>query len=339
MAWCVPKIEVDREIYFPGEEVTGKASLSISKDSTARSVELSFLGRSLTAWRVDGDRRNRPVPDKIQKKGEVKHVEIKNIVWTPEDDQNILPAGEYEWKFSFELPKECPASFEGNFGYIRYFVRCHVDVPRFFDSRTEMPITVSPTIDLNSIPGARDPIRVEIEKISQKCACLPFFGENGNISYVLSSPRLGYVSGDYFNVDGMIENHSTKSLNDIEATFKRRVIYMSVLHDSIFKPNKVIPQTPDPTNSRKEEWIIEQRTEVCEIAPGKTKNFSYSFCIPPVVSTIRSSSIISVEYLVTINGDWQFCDRSTPPTLNIIVGNVPLLEDGKTTREFLFWGN
>ena len=56
MAWCTPQVEFTKEVFFPGENVTGRAWVSTKKDMSARNVEISFFGKSVTAWRTDGDR-------------------------------------------------------------------------------------------------------------------------------------------------------------------------------------------------------------------------------------------------------------------------------------------
>ncbi|EFO91306.1 hypothetical protein CRE_11666 [Caenorhabditis remanei] len=331
MAWCTPQVEFTKEIFFPGENVTGRAWVSTKKDMSARNVEISFFGKSVTAWRTDGDRKNRPVEDKSFKKGEETYVVLKHVVWTPDDGNNTFPSGDYEWNFSFELPNECPPSFEGKFGFIRYYVSVHIDVPNWIDKKVERAITVSPIIDLNSIPGANEPLVRQIERVSEKCACIPFLGSNGNIVYTIKSPTLGYVAGDLIRVTGSIENRSSKPLSEIEAIFKRIVVYRKDMTNSLIKSHRNMSNTPDTYNSRKESYVIEEITEICEIEPGATKNFRFSFIVPPVVSTIRSSTFINVEYLVTIAADRQFCDSSEIPTLNIIVGNVPILSEGNTS--------
>ncbi|CAL2033725.1 unnamed protein product [Caenorhabditis brenneri] len=327
MAWCTPTIEFEREVYFPGETVTGRAFVTTTKDMTARNVEITFFGKSLTAWRTKGDRTDQPVSEQLYKQGEETYVEMKHEVWKPEDDKNTFPAGDYDWKFSFDLPKECPASFEGKFGFIRYWVLVHIDVPLWYDTKTERAITVSPTIDLNSIPGTRNPLKTKMSKVVHKCCCLPFLGNNGKVEYTLSTPQLGYIAGDTIHVSAKIENRSTESIESIESEFRRRVIYRRDMRDSIFKPSS---NKPDSQNSRSEIWSIEERTELCQIEPGQTKTFDFEFKIPPVCATIRSSGFIQVEYFVTFSAARWAWDCSQPPYLKIIVGNVPFLEPGTT---------
>ncbi|EGT40875.1 hypothetical protein CAEBREN_07925 [Caenorhabditis brenneri] len=324
-----PEIKFDKEIYAPGETVTGKVIVSTKKDTTVRKVDITFFGKAVTAWRTDGKRRNQPVTDHSYKKGEETYVETKHTAWTPEDDKNTFPAGKYKWKFSFDLPKECPASFEGKFGFIRYWVLVHIDVPYWVDSKTEKAITVLPTVDLNTVPGAKEPVRVEFNKIMNRCGCLPFLGNSGNVKYTLTSQQSGYVSGDWFQVAGSIENNSTKSFEWIESSFKKRIVYRKDMRNHLIKSHRSNTNPPDATNSRIEEKFMEQRTEICDLGPGETKHFDYSFAIPPTCSTIRNCGLISVEYLVTIQADRWCCDFMEIPKLNIIVGNVPVVEEGK----------
>ncbi|CAO4366125.1 unnamed protein product [Caenorhabditis nigoni] len=326
MAWCTPTIEFTKEVFFPGEQVTGRVWVQTKKDMTARNVEITFMGLTVTAWIVDGERRNRPVEDFAHKKAEELFLEMKHVVWTPEDHHNNFPAGDYEWKFSFDLPKECPTSFEGTFGFIRYFVRVHIDVPNWLDTKVDSAVTVSPNIDLNSIPGANGPVEIQVEKFNMKCACLPFLGNNGLVLYTIQSSKLGYVAGETVSIKGTIENRSSKTLSEIEAIFKRRVVYRKDLSNDIFKSRRDMDNAPDSYNSKKEEMVMQAVTEQCDIEPGTTKTFSFSFTVPPVVSTIRSSKFLNVEYFITMAADRQYCDSSEIPTFNLIVGNVPLME-------------
>lgn len=325
MAWCHPKIEFNKDVYFPGEQVTGRVTVSTEQDMTARNVEISFFGQTITAWKEEAKRRNESPDTNLYKKAEDTFLEFKNVVWKPEDENETFPSGDYEWKFSFDLPRDCSSSFEGPFGYIRYFVRVHFDVPRWLDTKVESAITVSPTIDLNSIPGANQCGEIELEKMNTKISCLPFLGNYGAVIYKINSPKVGYVSGETVHIKGTIENRSSKTLKGIEAVLQRQVIYREDMSNSIIKS---LTNTPDSFNSRTDKIDFEKKTETCEIRQGETKNFEFSFEIPPVVSTIRSSKFINVEYFVTIEANRGICDTPDAALFQIIIGNVPILEKG-----------
>jgi Arrestin (or S-antigen), N-terminal domain len=63
----------------------------------------------------------------------------------------ILPAGNYQYPFSFQLPLGLPSSFEGDFGYVRYTIKIVVDRPWKFNYEAKAAIAVNSIYDLNTI--------------------------------------------------------------------------------------------------------------------------------------------------------------------------------------------
>uniref|UniRef100_A0A914D3D8 Arrestin-like N-terminal domain-containing protein n=1 Tax=Acrobeloides nanus TaxID=290746 RepID=A0A914D3D8_9BILA len=53
--------------------------------------------------------------------------------------------------FVFTLPSECPPSFEGTIGFIRYYCKAKIDRPWKFDDTIRQAFTVLPHFDLNTI--------------------------------------------------------------------------------------------------------------------------------------------------------------------------------------------
>lgn len=191
-------------------------------------------------------------PGAKNKKAEDVHFKISHEVWEPENEnvralyltklqcfetyltnilfQNVFPSGDYEWNFSFELPKECPPSFEGKFGFIRYSVLVDIDVPNAKDNsnKVEGAVTVSPKVDLNGIQGAGSMVRKQIEAVTQLCGCLPLNCgpfKKGTVLFTILTPNLGYVSGEVISVNALIENHSSKAIRAVEGSFNRLATY------------------------------------------------------------------------------------------------------------------
>ncbi|CAI2330497.1 unnamed protein product [Caenorhabditis sp. 36 PRJEB53466] len=329
MAWCRPQIEFEKEIYFPGEEVTGRAWVATTKDMTARSVIITFSGKSVSSWPSDGKFRPVETPYTGVRSEQV-HVKMEHEVWSPTDENNVFPAGEYEWAFQFELPKECPPSFEGKYGFIRYSVHVNIDVPKWVDTQAERAVTVSPTIDLNSIPGAGEPVELHAEQSAQiLCGCLPIrpsFLKRGSVLFTVNSPTLGYVSGQTISVSGLVENKTTKPLKAISATLSRVATYRQQL-----ETNAVIISALR-SGVRTEKWDIEDKTERVQVASGLSHDFKFSFEIPPVVATIRSSKYVGLEYFVKITAEVDsWCMDTSSVQFNFILGNVPLLVPGSTS--------
>ena len=62
----------------------------------------------------------------------------------------MLAAGEYNFPFSFQIPKQnLPTSFEGANGHVRYWLKAVVDRPPKFDSTTQVAFTMIEYVDIN----------------------------------------------------------------------------------------------------------------------------------------------------------------------------------------------
>lgn len=76
------------------------------------------------------------------------------------DDGDCMPAGEHYLPFSFSLPPDLPPSFEGDYGYIRYWAKATIDRPWKFDHHTKRAFSVISCLDLNQEPTA--PVSVTV---------------------------------------------------------------------------------------------------------------------------------------------------------------------------------
>ncbi|KAJ8304882.1 hypothetical protein KUTeg_018465, partial [Tegillarca granosa] len=62
----------------------------------------------------------------------------------------VLPSGRHSYPFQFQLPPNLPASFEGEYGYIRYWVKALVEKPlKSFSHVTKSAFTIIGALDLN----------------------------------------------------------------------------------------------------------------------------------------------------------------------------------------------
>lgn len=60
-----------------------------------------------------------------------------------------LTAGRHTYPFTYQLPQDIPSSFEGKYGYVRYFAKGIIDKPWKFDHETMKCFTVICPLDLN----------------------------------------------------------------------------------------------------------------------------------------------------------------------------------------------
>lgn len=83
-----------------------------------------------------------------------KHDSIKNYFIDKCGKKFVLPAGKYSYPFRFQLPPSLPSSYEGEYGYVRYYIKAAIIKPWRMDHVTKTAFTVSSVLDLNSLPQA-----------------------------------------------------------------------------------------------------------------------------------------------------------------------------------------
>lgn len=68
--------------------------------------------------------------------------------------EHRLQPGKHEFPFTFPLPVNCPSSFEGEYGHIRYEMKVVVDRAFKFDQEKKIALRVIAPLDLNADPYA-----------------------------------------------------------------------------------------------------------------------------------------------------------------------------------------
>ena len=66
----------------------------------------------------------------------------------------ILQEGKHNYSFKYQLPDGLPASYEGDYGHVRYQIKAVIDIPWKFNHITKRTITVTSDVDLNDEPQA-----------------------------------------------------------------------------------------------------------------------------------------------------------------------------------------
>lgn len=65
------------------------------------------------------------------------------------ESELVIDAGRHTFEFQFDIPENCPSSYEGFHGYIRYLVKI-IFVRSFINETKEVPFTVIKPFNLNN---------------------------------------------------------------------------------------------------------------------------------------------------------------------------------------------
>lgn len=244
--------------------------------------------------------------------------------------QFSLEAGPNNFPFTFKLPPNCPPSFDGKFGRIRYLVRCELDRPevwRFNDRieaeflgfrfETQAPpinqISVIPKIDLNSMYLVNE---IKDKNVSKNTGML---FKNGKV-YVrvgifnmlqnplnplkAQLPREGYTPGENIPILIKIDNQSCKPTTRVRAYLQQN----SRFNYNVFHTEKL------------------QKCEIkCSIAPFKSDTILLNLRIPELTTPSFESKLISVNYNVMVALDTLSVFEGTLEwEFPIVIGTVPI---------------
>ncbi|KAK7451817.1 hypothetical protein BaRGS_00039809 [Batillaria attramentaria] len=213
-----------------------------------------------------------------------------------------MPPGTYEFPFAFDLPLDLPPSFEGDYGYIRYWAKATIDRPWMFDQHTKQAFTVITNLDLNKEPGAAESLHYHGE-IAAGCCCVP----SGRFSGRFCTNYRGFVPGTELIIYSEIEN-DTNSSCWAEVKLKLNITYVA-------------------GRKYKQEKKVIKRAQVDEVERGKNFTWTESLEIPPLPpSKLRGCKLITTQYLLQfLVGSRADCSCDDVEFEDeVIIGTIPL---------------
>ncbi|XP_064616904.1 arrestin domain-containing protein 17-like [Liolophura sinensis] len=173
-------------VYTAGELIAGNVVVQLNEKMRMRGILISFKGNSLVKF----EKKTSESTDTY--KANEDYLDHTYTLFKLADGTKYLHQGEHRFSFQFQLPPALPGTFEGEFGYVRYYVKCRIDRPWKFDHCVKEAFSVLGKLDLNSEPGADMPQHLEDSKNSYNCCCV----EDGAAKLTLNIPRTGYVPGE-----------------------------------------------------------------------------------------------------------------------------------------------
>uniref|UniRef100_A0A0N5ARD8 Arrestin_N domain-containing protein n=1 Tax=Syphacia muris TaxID=451379 RepID=A0A0N5ARD8_9BILA len=142
-------------VYQPGSQVSGTVEIVAEKKLKIGSIKLQVFGEGRSYFTQTEQKK------KINKRGythnydeRITYVDDSILLWTPSNGSKFMDEGNHTIPFSFTLPTKCAPSYEGTFGYIRYYCKVKLDIPWGFDKKSKTAFTVTPIYDLRLNPEA-----------------------------------------------------------------------------------------------------------------------------------------------------------------------------------------
>uniref|UniRef100_A0A914CIG6 Arrestin-like N-terminal domain-containing protein n=1 Tax=Acrobeloides nanus TaxID=290746 RepID=A0A914CIG6_9BILA len=157
-------------LYLPGQYVRGQVKLDLEYEVKAKSLVLIVYGKAYNNWQCR--EHSKKFYDSMSRtwktKAEIYPVELdetyidrKFVLWNSSRDEESISSGVNNFNFDFIIPSNCPPSFEGKYGSIRYYCKAELERPSKSEKKATASFTVLSNLDLNSTFDASRPVSME----------------------------------------------------------------------------------------------------------------------------------------------------------------------------------
>jgi hypothetical protein len=198
-----------------------------------------------------------------------------NLLTKPINQDFVLDKGAHSYNFQFLLPSTLPTSFEHPNGRIRYRIKVEIEFPMGAMKVLIKPFSILNLVDLNGIASLRNPCSAKIYKPLKSCFCK----RNGNIYLTFNTLRGGFVPGESILFSLLIQNNTSKDLQNIFIQLIQQTQIANRLSTRIVSSYK-LPKT-----------IMRQTTEIFD---------NGSLKVEPVCPNFNEN-LIKVGYFIYIN--------------------------------------
>lgn len=134
------EITLEKNVYFPGEEVRGKVTLRIDKPVKLRNILLEIRGLEKTCVGVEEED---PFDDEDGSTYTRYHSTNYVIdLRTHLAEGGELPPGEHTYPIHFQVPPNAVPTYSGTNTTVSYLIKARVDIPWWFDVKTQKSLRV-----------------------------------------------------------------------------------------------------------------------------------------------------------------------------------------------------
>ncbi|XP_018796250.1 PREDICTED: arrestin domain-containing protein 17-like [Bactrocera latifrons] len=287
-------------IYFADQLVDGAVVLQADKPKNVKAVILNISGFAITKWREKRFGKTRHFS------GREDYMESKTYLMGSETSQIFtIQTGTHTYNFTCKLPENCPTSFEGLHGCIRYIVKVTLVIPWKFNQTYTRGFTVMKMLDLNyESPQIKIPITSENYR---SYCCGPC--KTDPLKMQIQLPQAGYVPGQRIPVTALVINNTNIAVSEV-----RYALVMLVRYSS-----------PAPALHSCLERITMTTAKSESVLRNSTRSLTHELLVPSTPPTcLRSCSIIRISYQVEVEARMKGWYSSQTITIPVLIGNVPL---------------
>lgn len=286
----------DRQVFCPGEKITGAVKLGTSKAMNPRSIVVKLCGQAFVRW---------------TESNQFDSIEYINCETYLNDNRTILecdkngklegltPGDNAELPFCFVLPpSHLPSSFNHgwrnkDFAVLRYWVHAYIILNSGETLTAARDFYLKETMELNKGQHLLEPQKMS----ASKDVCWWCF-KTGPVILQMEISRVGYYPGEDVVIRANVDATSSYvSTGKVEVQLLQRVTYIA---NSDYV-EKLWPKSDNDNSLEREHWSLEQTILLSEsIGSRRQMNWdNVRLQIPKaIVPSISCSACIQLSYFV-----------------------------------------
>ncbi|KAM8870155.1 thioredoxin-interacting protein-like [Spinachia spinachia] len=303
-----------RSFYCSGEKLSGSVRLEAAHPCRLTRLRLTAAGCARVEHRGGKNRRTRSQEEEYLRYEEDLRLE-EQLPRDPEGYFLLQSDKKYSFQFSFELPAagHLVSSYEGKYGYVRYYVRAGLEGPSQNALQCEKAFTVEEPLDINR-PDLLAPAAASKQK---KVTCM--FIPDGQVSISARIDRKGFCEGEDISITAKFENTCSRIVVPKAAIIAKHS-YVASGH---------VKEVRQKLSTVRGNHII---AGMCDMWQGR------SIRIPKLKPSLLDCDIIKVEYALMVYLHIPGSEKLMLE-LPLVMGTVPFRGVGSRTSSMSSWSS
>uniref|UniRef100_T1P880 Arrestin (Or S-antigen) n=1 Tax=Musca domestica TaxID=7370 RepID=T1P880_MUSDO len=295
--------------YFTGQLLTGKVILTLNKSKKFKGIKLQICGYAQCQWR-ERHGRKKPIYKSNLKRKHVYHGHEDYIASTTflvgSEDGSVfsIESGTHTYSFACPIPVNCPSSFEGAYGHVRYMVKVTTIRPSTSNRTYSKGFTVLKMMDLN-----RETELLKSPAYNESMESFCFFTSQ-TVNLRVDLMQTGYVPGQMILVSSHIKNNTSTDVKKLMICLNLRATYVS--------------DTPCMRTSSEKLCLVKK---YCGTVPRHSeRDYAEVIRVPATPPTCdHLSKVVRISYEVCVVAIMNHLMRNPKSVIPITIGNVPLI--------------
>lgn len=290
-------VEIDDNGVFYGPSVryvSGKVQLNLASEMKLKSIEVSLYGSAKAYWEINHGSAEGSNIDVY--KDEVVYINSDQLLFdTKQFDKDTLPKGSRSFPFKFELPFNCPPSFEGQNGSIKYGVKAVLRRPWKMDTAAKANLQIVDPPILTKNPSLFTPAATRvIEQLDWRQ-----FG-SGEIRLNLSLAKSGFTPGEFVVAECQVSNESSRRLKRLSV----RLVQLQICQGKHLSTGEAKSVTT--------EEVLDEKKSTEEISTGCGRDMQVQLKFNEnLIGSTNNCEILRVNYAVIMETE------STTPSFTV----------------------